>query len=105
MKSFYLTSLFIKFIQITYIIIVSSLTFFKTLKFFLQFKEISFAYEVLSKPEKKDLYDRHGIQGLKEGMGGGGQSDFFEDLFGGFMGGRGGPFGFGGFFKYINIYH
>ena len=38
-------------------------------------------------------------------MGGGGQSDFFEDLFGGFMGGRGGPFGFGGFFKYINIYH
>ena len=52
---------------------------------------------MLSKPEKKDLYDRHGIQGLKEGMGGGGGSDFFEDLFGGFMGGRGGPFGgFGG---------
>ena len=37
-----------------------------------QFKEISFAYEVLSNPEKKEIYDRHGLQGLKEGAGGGG---------------------------------
>ena len=38
----------------------------------LQFKEISFAYEVLSNPEKRETYDRHGLQGLKEGGGGGG---------------------------------
>jgi len=37
----------------------------------LQFKEISFAYEVLSNPEKREIYDHHGIQGLKEGGGGG----------------------------------
>lgn len=40
--------------------------------FFLQFKEISFAYEVLSNPEKKETYDRFGLQGLKEGGGGSG---------------------------------
>ena len=40
--------------------------------FILQFKEISFAYEVLSNPEKRETYDRHGLQGLKEGGGGGG---------------------------------
>ena len=37
-----------------------------------QFKEISFAYEVLSNPEKKETYDRYGLQGLKEGAGPGG---------------------------------
>lgn len=37
-----------------------------------RFKEISFAYEVLSNPEKKEIYDRHGLQGLKEGGGPGG---------------------------------
>lgn len=42
------------------------------LLFTVQFKEISFAYEVLSNPEKKEIYDRHGIQGLKEGAGPGG---------------------------------
>jgi len=38
---------------------------------FMQFKEISFAYEVLSNPEKREIYDRHGIQGLREGGSGG----------------------------------
>jgi len=38
---------------------------------FLQFKEISFAYEVLSNPEKREIYDRQGIQGLREGGGSG----------------------------------
>lgn len=36
-----------------------------------QFKEISYAYEVLSNPEKRQVYDRHGIDGIKEGGGGG----------------------------------
>ena len=41
---------------------------------FFQFKEISFAYEVLSNPDKRETYDRYGLQGLKEGGGGGGKS-------------------------------
>ena len=31
-----------------------------------KFKEISMAYEVLSNAEKRELYDRHGEQGIKE---------------------------------------
>jgi len=58
-----------------------------------KFKEISFAYEVLTNPEKRETYDHHGIQGLREG-GGGGASDIFGGLFGGLFGGS--PFGFGG---------
>ncbi|OQR73590.1 dnaJsubfamily A member 2-like [Tropilaelaps mercedesae] len=60
-----------------------------------KFKEISFAYEVLSNPEKRQLYDRHGIQGLKEGGGPGMDGDdLFSYLFGGNMGGMfGGAFG------------
>ena len=37
-----------------------------------KFKEISMAYEVLSNAEKRELYDKHGEQGIKEGGGGGG---------------------------------
>ncbi|XP_076470499.1 dnaJ homolog subfamily A member 2-like [Babylonia areolata] len=54
-----------------------------------KFKEISFAYEVLSDPEKRQTYDRYGMDGLKEGGGGGGGfggASMFEDLFGGFFG-------------------
>ncbi|CAD6250035.1 unnamed protein product [Miscanthus lutarioriparius] len=52
-----------------------------------KFKELSQAYDVLSDPEKREIYDQYGEDALKEGMGGGGGSDFhspfdiFEQLF------------------------
>lgn len=61
-----------------------------------KFKEIAQAYEVLSDPEKREIYDEYGEDAIKEGLGGGGPShspfDLFEQLFaggGGFGGGRG----------------
>lgn len=65
-----------------------------------KFKEASEAYEVLSNPEKRGIYDRYGHDGLRGAAGGGGFSgaeeifshfgDIFGDLFGGsgFGGGR-----------------
>ncbi|KAG4073720.1 hypothetical protein HA402_000944 [Bradysia odoriphaga] len=60
-----------------------------------KFKEISFAYEVLSDPEKKQTYDRYGLKGLQEGMESGGGHDVFSRFFGGFFGGMGGMGGRG----------
>ncbi|CAI9105786.1 OLC1v1004799C1 [Oldenlandia corymbosa var. corymbosa] len=57
-----------------------------------KFKELAQAYEVLSDPEKREIYDQYGEDGLKEGMGGGGMHDPF-DIFQSFFGG--GPFGGG----------
>jgi DnaJ family protein A protein 2 len=55
-----------------------------------EFKKLQAAYEILSNPEKKELYDKYGLEGIKEGGGGG--MDPFESLFGGMFGGgrRGG---------------
>ncbi|CAF4758540.1 unnamed protein product [Pieris macdunnoughi] len=56
-----------------------------------RFKEISYAYDVLSDSKKRQVYDQYGLKGLQEGgQGGGAQDDifrhFFGDIFG--MGGR-----------------
>ncbi|KAK5646798.1 hypothetical protein RI129_005262 [Pyrocoelia pectoralis] len=62
-----------------------------------RFKEISYAYEVLSDPKKRQVYDKYGLKGMQEGGmqegGFGGAEDilsriFGQDIFGGFgMGG------------------
>jgi len=50
------------------------------------------AYEVLADKEKRDIYDKYGEDGLKEGGGGGGgMDDIFSQMFGGGMRRQGGP--------------
>jgi DnaJ family protein A protein 1 len=51
-----------------------------------QFKELSFAYQVISDPEKRAAYDRGGENAIKEGgshSGGGMPNDIFDMFFGG----------------------
>lgn len=56
-----------------------------------KFKEISAAYEILSDPEKRKIYDTHGLEGLEGSERGGGADgdDLFSMFFGGSRKGRG----------------
>eukprot|EP00245_Coleochaete_scutata_P011786 TRINITY_DN4449_c0_g1_i1.p1 TRINITY_DN4449_c0_g1~~TRINITY_DN4449_c0_g1_i1.p1 ORF type:complete len:421 (-),score=124.70 TRINITY_DN4449_c0_g1_i1:621-1883(-) len=61
-----------------------------------KFKEIAQAYEVLSDPEKREIYDQYGEDAIKEGMGSGGGGHDPFDIFSSFFGGAGAsPFGGG----------
>lgn len=58
------------------------------------FKEISFAYEVLSDSKKRSIYDKYGLKGLQEGASDGpsfGHDDIFSHFFGGDLFGMGMP--------------
>lgn len=65
-----------------------------------KFKKISEAYEALSDPQKRDMYDRFGKDGMQQGFGGGGASSqgfsSMEDALRTFMGAFGSGGGGGG---------
>ncbi|KAK0632316.1 chaperone dnaJ 2 [Immersiella caudata] len=65
-----------------------------------KFKEISHAYEILSDPQKRQIYDQYGEAGLEGGAGGGGMAA--EDLFAQFFGGGSFGGGLGGMFSGMN---
>lgn len=61
-----------------------------------KFKEISHAYEILNDPQKREIYNQYGEEGLNDNGGGYSAEDIFSQFFGGsFFGGPGGRRGGG----------
>jgi len=56
-----------------------------------KFKEISHAYEILSDPQKREIYNQYGEEGLNDNGGGFSAEDIFSQFFGGGFFGGGGP--------------
>lgn len=48
-----------------------------------KFKEIAAAYEILSDPEKRKMYDQYGLEGVENGAPSAGGEDLFSMFFGG----------------------
>jgi len=85
---------------------------FDLCSFLLQFKELQAAYECLSDPAKRKLYDDYGeegLQGANSGFGATNMDDLFAEMFGenfgGFGGGMGGGRGQGRPRRGENIHH
>mmetsp|Transcript_24295 Transcript_24295/g.95611 ORF Transcript_24295/g.95611 Transcript_24295/m.95611 type:complete len:128 (+) Transcript_24295:98-481(+) len=56
-----------------------------------KFKEVTHAFEILSDPQKREVYDQLGEEGLQDGGGGGmDPHDIFDAFFGGGIFGGGG---------------
>ena len=63
-----------------------------------KFKEIASAYDILGDKDKRDQYDKFGLEAVKQGQGAGGFNmgnpfDIFDNIFSGGGGGGGHPFG------------
>lgn len=51
---------------------------------------MSRAHEILSDKDKREIYDKYGMEGIEKGMGAGGGGGGMEDIFGSMFGGGGG---------------
>jgi len=56
-----------------------------------KFKEVSHAYEILSDPQKREIYNQYGEEGLNDNGAGYNAEDIFSQFFGGGFFGGGGP--------------
>jgi DnaJ family protein A protein 2 len=48
-----------------------------------EFQKLQQAYDTLFDKDKREVYDKHGAEGIQKGMGAGGGDDIFSQMFGG----------------------